>query len=86
MISEAVPYVRQVISPSLRAVSLQLLTPKERSDLNHTVEVMADLGLNYVQLKNFDGTYSYQLEPDIHELCNFKGNSNDVNIETKFID
>lgn len=73
VISEAVPYIRQVITPSLRSVSLQLLAPKERCDLHHTVEVMADLGLSYVQLKNVDGTYSYQLEPDIHELCNLKG-------------
>lgn len=45
---------------------------RERSDLHHTVEVMADLGLTYLQLKNSDGTYHYQLDPDLNELCNFK--------------
>lgn len=36
---------------------------------------MADLGLSYSQLKSIDGTYQYQLEPDINQLCNFKGDS-----------
>lgn len=48
---------------------------RERSDLRHTVEVMADLGLSYSQLKSLDGTYQYQLEPDINQLCNFKGDN-----------
>lgn len=46
---------------------------RERSDLQHTVQVMADLGLTYVQTKNADGTYQYQVEPDISYLFNFKG-------------
>lgn len=51
-----------------------ILIHRERNDLRHTVEVMADLGLSYSQSKSLDGTYQYQLEPDINELCNFKGN------------
>lgn len=46
---------------------------RERADLQHTVQVMADLGLTYVQTKNIDGTYQYQIEPDISFLFNFKG-------------
>lgn len=46
---------------------------RERADLQHTVQVMADLGLTYVQTKNADGTYQYQVEPDISYLFNFKG-------------
>lgn len=34
---------------------------------------MVDLGLTYSQTKNPDGTYQYQIEPDINLLCNFKG-------------
>ncbi|XP_031619161.1 chromosome transmission fidelity protein 18 homolog [Contarinia nasturtii] len=74
IISDAVASIRQIICPSLRSVSLQLLTPKERADLAHTVDVMVDLGLTYAQTKNPDGTYQYQLEPDINFLCNFKVN------------
>lgn len=46
---------------------------RERADLAHTVDVMVDLGLTYSQTKNPDGTYQYQIEPDINHLCNFKG-------------
>lgn len=46
---------------------------RERADLAHTVDVMVDLGLTYLQTKNLDGTYQYQIEPDINILCNFKG-------------
>uniref|UniRef100_A0A1S4KHE3 Uncharacterized protein n=2 Tax=Culex quinquefasciatus TaxID=7176 RepID=A0A1S4KHE3_CULQU len=70
---DTVPLLKRVISPSLRSVSLQLLTPKEKSDLTHTVEVMADFGLNYIQLKSAEGTYQYQLDPDLEQLGQFQG-------------
>lgn len=34
---------------------------------------MADFGLNYIQLKSTDGTYAYQLDPDIEQLGHFPG-------------
>ncbi|XP_055546969.1 chromosome transmission fidelity protein 18 homolog [Wyeomyia smithii] len=70
---DTVPLLKRVISPSLRSVSLQLLTPKEKSDLTHAVEVMADFGLNYIQLKSAEGSYQYQLNPDIEQLGHFTG-------------
>ncbi|XP_055590916.1 chromosome transmission fidelity protein 18 homolog [Uranotaenia lowii] len=70
---DTVPLLKRVINPSLRSVSLQLLTPKEKSDLTHTVEVMADFGLNYIQLKSAEGTYQYQLDPDIEQLGQYPG-------------
>lgn len=48
-------------------------THRERADLTHTVDVMVDLGLTYLQTKNPDGTYQYRIEPDISFLCNFNG-------------
>lgn len=68
---DTVSFLRHILSPSLRFVSLQLLTNKERLDLRHTVNVMVDLGLHYTQLRVADGTYQYQLEPDINILCHF---------------
>ncbi|XP_058059277.1 chromosome transmission fidelity protein 18 homolog [Anopheles bellator] len=70
---DTVPMLKRVINPTLRSVSLQLLTAKEKSDLKHTVEVMADFGLNYIQLKTPEGTYQYQLNPDLEQLCQFSG-------------
>lgn len=60
-------------TPIIRSGSIQIFLRRERSDLRHTVEVMADLGLTYNQLKSLEGTYQYQLEPDISQLCNFEG-------------
>lgn len=71
MLLDTVSFIRHILSPSLRFVSLQLLTAKERHDLKHTVDVMVDLGLHYNQLRVADGTYQYQLEPDINLLCQF---------------
>uniref|UniRef100_A0A182SHQ7 Uncharacterized protein n=1 Tax=Anopheles maculatus TaxID=74869 RepID=A0A182SHQ7_9DIPT len=70
---DTIPMLKRVINPSLRSVSLQLLSQKEKSDLTHTVEVMADFGLNYIQLKTPEGTYQYQLNPDLDQLCSFSG-------------
>uniref|UniRef100_A0A182RUR9 AAA+ ATPase domain-containing protein n=1 Tax=Anopheles funestus TaxID=62324 RepID=A0A182RUR9_ANOFN len=70
---DTIPMLKRVINPSLRSVSLQLLSQKEKSDLTHTVKVMADFGLNYIQLKTPEGTYQYQLNPDLDQLCTFGG-------------
>uniref|UniRef100_A0A182QTV9 AAA+ ATPase domain-containing protein n=1 Tax=Anopheles farauti TaxID=69004 RepID=A0A182QTV9_9DIPT len=70
---DTIPMLKRVINPSLRSVSLQLLSQKEKSDLTHTVEVMADFGLNYIQLKTPEGTYQYQLNPDLDQVCCFSG-------------
>lgn len=71
VLMDTISFIRHILSPSLRFVSLQLLTTKERHDLRHTVEVMVDLGLRYNQLRVADGTYQYQLEPDIRLMCQF---------------
>ncbi|KAG4072740.1 hypothetical protein HA402_001852 [Bradysia odoriphaga] len=71
VILDTISLLRKVISPSLRTVSVELLSPKERSDLKHAVDVMVDLGLTYIQIKSQDGTFQYRLEPDIEILCNF---------------
>ncbi|GAB0095372.1 chromosome transmission fidelity protein 18 homolog [Sergentomyia squamirostris] len=70
---DALPLVRRVLSPNIRSVSLQLLTPKEKSDLQHAIEVMADLGVKFMQVKGADGAFKYQMEPDIELLTIFRG-------------
>lgn len=77
MLLDTLPLIRRILSPSIRSVSLQLLTPKERSDLQHAVEVMADLGVKFVQVKGIDGAFKYQMEPDI-ELLSFFRSSEDI--------
>ena len=45
----------------------------ERNDLKNTVAIMADLGLNFTQIKTIEGTYQYSMEPDLDALCIFEG-------------
>lgn len=73
---DSLSLIKCILCPILRSVSVQLLTPKEKSDLLHVVAVMADLGLAYTQLKSVDGTYNYQMTPDIEHLSTFDGQDN----------
>lgn len=71
MTVDSLPLVIQILNPCLRSVSLHLLTPKEKTDVRDTVEIMADLGLSFIQLKTSEGSYQYQLEPDVESLTKF---------------
>lgn len=73
LLTETIPFLKRILSPSLRSVSVQLLTPREKYDLNHTVQIMADFGLIYNQLKKPDGMYEYNLEPDLNLMGKFNG-------------
>lgn len=75
LLLDTLPLVRRVLQPQLRAVSLQLLSPRERADLRHAVEVMVDLGLVYVQTRAPDGTYQYHMEPNVAQLSQFPDSS-----------
>ncbi|XP_004531346.1 chromosome transmission fidelity protein 18 homolog [Ceratitis capitata] len=70
---ETVPLLKRILSPQFRSVAVQLLSQRERDDLNHTVTVMADLGLTYTQIKAAEGSYVFQMEPDLDALAQFPG-------------
>lgn len=46
---------------------------REQYDLRHTIQVMVDLGLTFVQVKSAEGHYVFQTEPDLDTLCAFPG-------------
>ncbi|KAG5674297.1 hypothetical protein PVAND_004275 [Polypedilum vanderplanki] len=54
-----------IINPEIRPVSMHLLSQKEKTELQHTVEIIADFGLTFVQFQSNDGTYVYKCDPDI---------------------
>lgn len=64
--------LRVIINPEIRSVSMHLLSQKEKNELHHTVEVIADFNLTLVQLQTSDGTYTYRTDPDI-EFFTFTG-------------
>nr|XP_036214632.1 chromosome transmission fidelity protein 18 homolog [Bactrocera oleae]XP_036214633.1 chromosome transmission fidelity protein 18 homolog [Bactrocera oleae] len=70
---DTVPLLKRILSPQFRSVAVQLLSQRERDDLYHTVTVMADLGLTYTQVKAAEGSYVYQMEPDLDALAQFPG-------------
>ncbi|EDV57669.1 chromosome transmission fidelity protein 18 homolog [Drosophila erecta] len=73
LLLDTVPLLKRILSPQLRSVAVQLLSPKEQQDLRHTIEVMVDLGLTFVQVKSQEGHYVFQTEPDLDALSAFPG-------------
>lgn len=62
---DTVNLLKIIINPEIRSVSMHLLSQKEKQELQHTVEVIADFNLTLVQLQASDGTFTYRAEPDI---------------------
>lgn len=56
-------------------ISAYLNDLREQQDLRHTIEVMVDLGLTFVQVKSQEGHYVFQTEPDLDALSAFPGAS-----------
>jgi chromosome transmission fidelity protein 18 len=65
IIIDTISLLKLIINPEIRSVSMHLLTDREKNELQHTVEIIADFGLTFVQLQAGDGTYTYRCEPDI---------------------
>ncbi|ALC38865.1 cutlet [Drosophila busckii] len=73
LLLDTVPLLKRILSPQLRSVAVQLLSQKEQYDLRHTIQVMVDLGITFVQVKSAEGQYVFQTEPDLDTLCAFTG-------------
>lgn len=68
---DTIPLIRHILCPHIRSVSEHLMSRSEKSDLEHTITVMADLGLNYNQVQMGEGKFKYQLEPDLDHISTF---------------
>ncbi|KAM8716293.1 hypothetical protein ACLKA7_003217 [Drosophila subpalustris] len=73
LLLDTVPLLKRILSPQLRSVAVQLLSQKEQYDLRHTIQVMVDLGVTFVQVKSAEGHFVFQTEPDLDTLCAFPG-------------
>lgn len=71
VLMDTVPLIRHILCPHIRSVSEHLMSRSEKSDLEHTVAVMADLGLNLTQIQLSEGKFKYQLEPDLDHISTF---------------
>lgn len=72
LLLDMVSLLKIIICPEIRSVSMHLLSQKEKNELQHTVEVIADFGITLVQLLSNDGTYVYRADPDIDHFS-FEG-------------
>ncbi|XP_012263306.2 chromosome transmission fidelity protein 18 homolog [Athalia rosae] len=68
LIFDLAPLLMDLLTPSLRSVSQYLYSSIEKADLQRLVEVLLDLGLNFVQDKSPDGGYVWNLEPNLNEI------------------
>ena len=65
LLIDTISLLKNIICPEIRSVSMHLLTPNEKIDLQHTVQIYADFGVSLIQMQAADGTYLYRSEPDI---------------------
>lgn len=72
LLLDSIPFLLELIIPNIRPVSVQLYTPKERSEVERVISVMVDYNLNYTQERTVDGNYVFNLDPNLEEVGNFK--------------
>ncbi|XP_069699964.1 chromosome transmission fidelity protein 18 homolog isoform X2 [Periplaneta americana] len=73
LVFDTLPMLLQILVPTLRPVSMQLYSPREKEELYHVISVMIDYNLNYVQERTLEGSYAYKLDPNVEELVLFPG-------------
>ncbi|KYN42346.1 Chromosome transmission fidelity protein 18 like protein [Trachymyrmex septentrionalis] len=61
-------FLPDILTPKLRTVPSHLYSSKEKSDLARIINVMLEFGLSFVQEKNFQRGYIYNLDPNILEI------------------
>ncbi|XP_074102404.1 chromosome transmission fidelity protein 18 homolog [Cotesia typhae] len=68
IILDLAPLSFELLTPRLRSVAINLYTAKEKSDLDHLIDVMLSLKLALVQDRKEDGSLDYVIEPDLFEI------------------
>ncbi|KAJ8915948.1 hypothetical protein NQ315_016624, partial [Exocentrus adspersus] len=71
LILDILPFLIRIIVPPFRPVNLHLYTKEERESMLKVVHIMIDYNLNYIQQRAPDGTYSYNLEPNVQDIAIF---------------
>ncbi|XP_044184420.1 chromosome transmission fidelity protein 18 homolog isoform X3 [Acropora millepora] len=70
---ELLPFMLDVITPTLRPVNTQLFSTREKQQLVELIDTMIGYNLTYHQERNFEGQYTYVLDPNIEEAVKFPG-------------
>ncbi|XP_020625554.1 chromosome transmission fidelity protein 18 homolog [Orbicella faveolata] len=70
---ELLPFILEVITPTLRPVNTQLFSAREKQQLAELIDTMIGYNLTYHQERNFEGQYTYVLDPNVEEAVKFSG-------------
>ncbi|EFN74480.1 Chromosome transmission fidelity protein 18-like protein [Camponotus floridanus] len=68
LVTDIAGFLPALLAPKLRIVPSHLYSSKEKADLVRIINVMLDFGLSFVQEKNPQGGYIYNLDPNILEV------------------
>lgn len=60
---DTAPLLMYMLAPPLRPISSALFSNEEKYTLATLVDTMIDYNLNYVQIRQEDGTYVFVLDP-----------------------
>ncbi|KAJ7390212.1 hypothetical protein OS493_026722 [Desmophyllum pertusum] len=70
---ELLPFILEIITPTLRPVNTQLFSAREKRQLAELIDTMIAYNLTYHQERNFEGQYTYVLDPNMEEAVKFPG-------------
>lgn len=69
---EILPYLADIIVPVLRTSNITLFGKCEKEQLHDILNVMIDYSLTYLQERTVEGTYVFNIDPNIEEIVVFQ--------------
>lgn len=73
VIRELGPTLMRMLTPDLKPVNQQIVRAAERETVNHLVDIMLHLSLNFVRERTEDGSLVYKLDPPLEVFTSFAG-------------
>ncbi|KAK9239464.1 hypothetical protein V1525DRAFT_398165 [Lipomyces kononenkoae] len=75
--TELVPFLMHIVNPNINPVNGSVLLQQERIMTTHTVDVMIDFAMKYIQQRCDNGTYVFRMDPPIEQLASFSSQDQD---------
>ncbi|KAK9324951.1 hypothetical protein V1517DRAFT_356194 [Lipomyces orientalis] len=75
--TELAPYLMYIINPKLNPVNATIVLEQERQMTMHTVDVMIDFAMKYIQQRADNGAYVFRMDPPIEQLALFSTQDKD---------
>ncbi|KAK9243881.1 hypothetical protein V1506DRAFT_358514 [Lipomyces tetrasporus] len=75
--TELAPYLMHIVNPKLNPVNATIVLEQERQMTMHTVDVMIDFAMKYIQQRADNGAYVFRMDPPIEQLALFSTQDKD---------